>query len=117
MTRAICYDSAMTSAPSMLPPASTLCDLLWVRPDYRGGRLCITGTGISVGRIGILHRQGLSVEEIWDDLFQSVSLAHIHAALAYYLANEEAVEADITARDEDGARMEREYKAQRAADR
>ena len=107
----------MTAIALAIPPTSTLCDLLWLRPDYRGGRLCIAGTGISVARIGILHTQGLSVEEIWDDLFQSVSLAHIHAALAYYLANQEAVEADITARDEDGARMEREYKAQRAADR
>jgi uncharacterized protein (DUF433 family) len=102
----------MTAAPTMLPPASTLCDLLWLRPDYRGGRLCIAGTGISVGRIGILHSEGRSAEEIWSDLFEPASLAHVHAALAYYLANQEAVDADFQAIDDDNVRLEQEYKAQ-----
>lgn len=115
MTRAICYDSAMTSAPSMLPPASSLCDLLWMRPDYRGGRLCIAGTGISVANIGILHGEGLSVEEIWHEIFEAVSLAHVHAALAHYLANKESVDADIQARNDDGDRLEAEHEAQQRA--
>ena len=104
----------MTAVATIAPPVS-IADLLWVRPDYRGGRLCIAGTGISVAHIGIMHGEGLSAEQIRHELFESISLAHIHAALAYYLANEEAVEADITARNEDGDRLEAEYKAQRRA--
>ena len=102
----------MTASTTVLPPASTLSDLLWLRPDYRGGRLCIAGTGISVGRIGILYAEGRTCEEIWSDLFEPATLAHIYAALAYYLANQEAVDADIQARDDDGIRLEKEYKAQ-----
>ena len=51
------------------------------RPDIRGGRPCIAGTGISVRRIAQWHNMGLIPEEIARK-FGHLSLAQVHAALA-----------------------------------
>jgi uncharacterized protein (DUF433 family) len=40
------------------------------------------------------HKSGLSAQEIADE-FPQVTLAHVHAALAYYYANREEIEQDI----------------------
>ena len=62
-----------------------------------GVRPCIAGTGISVKCISGWYKSGLSPEEI---LFKypSLTLADIFAALAYYHASREEIEA---ARSED----------------
>jgi uncharacterized protein (DUF433 family) len=63
-------------------------------PSIRGGRPCIAGTGVSVRRIVGWHRLGLSPDEI-SDRIGHVSLAQVHAALAYYFANRDEVDRDI----------------------
>lgn len=63
-------------------------------PEIRGGRPRIAGTGITVKRIAIWYKLGLSPEETADKI-EHLSLAQIHAALAYYHANREEIEADI----------------------
>lgn len=64
------------------------------RPDIRGGRPCIAGTGVSVRRIAQWHNMGLIPEEIMRK-FGFLSLAQIHAALAYYHANKTEIDADL----------------------
>jgi len=77
-------------------------------PDIRGGRPRIAGTGITIQRIVGWYKLGLNPEEIADRIGH-LSLAQIHAALAYYHANREALEADMVNEEEDAQRLEREH--------
>lgn len=79
------------------------------RPEIRGGRPCIAGTGVSVRRIAILHNMGEIPEDI-SRKFGHVSLAQVHAALAYYHANQEEVDADIEAEARAGEALAKEYR-------
>ena len=76
--------------------------------DIRGGRPRIAGTGITVQRIVGWYKLGLSPEEIADRIGH-LSLAQIHAALAYYHANRDAIEADLATEEEEAQRLEREH--------
>jgi uncharacterized protein (DUF433 family) len=82
-------------------------DLIQRRPDYREGRPFIAGTGVSVGRIGVLHTEGLSAPEIAEEM--NLSLAQAHAALACYLLNKDIIDADLAAQDEEYERMAAEW--------
>lgn len=73
------------------------------RQGLRGGRPVIAGTGVSVQRVAGWYRLGLSPEEIADE-YGHISLAQVHAALAYYHSNraeidgyldEEVAQADL----------------------
>ncbi len=77
-------------------------------PEIRGGRPRIAGTGITVRRIVGWYKLGLSPEEIADRIGH-LSLAQVHAALAYYHANREEIEADIAAEEIEAERVEREW--------
>ena len=59
--------------------------------DIRGGRPRVAGTGITVQRIVSWYKLGLTPEEIADELGH-LSLAQVHAALAYYHANRQEIE-------------------------
>ena len=67
-------------------------------PNVRGGRPEIAGTGVTVMRIAGWYKMGRSPDEI-SAQFGHLNLAQIHAALAYYHANSEEIEADL-AREE-----------------
>ncbi|MFM7174429.1 MAG: DUF433 domain-containing protein, partial [Caldilinea sp.] len=62
--------------------------------EIRGGRPRIAGTGITVQRIVALYKLGLSPEEIVSE-FGHLNYAQVFAALAYYHANREEMEAAI----------------------
>jgi uncharacterized protein (DUF433 family) len=64
-------------------------------PAIRGGRPKIAGTGVTVMRVAAWYRMGLTPEEIATQ-YGHLSLAQVHAALAYYHANSEEIEADLT---------------------
>src|ERR1700747_1766154 len=63
-------------------------------PEIRKGRPCIAGTGVTVRRIAGWHNLGLTPEEIAAKI-EHLSLAQIHAALAYYHANRDEIDSDI----------------------
>ena len=67
-------------------------------PEIREGRPCVAGTGVTVRRIAGWHNLGLSPEEIAAKI-EHLTLAQIHAALAYYHANREEIEGDIAGED------------------
>lgn len=67
-----------------------------ISPDVCGGRLRIDGSRITVNQIVALHKQGSSAEEIADQ-YPKLTLAQVYAALAYYHANQEEIEADLAA--------------------
>jgi len=64
------------------------------RPEIGSGRPRIAGTGISVRRIAQWHNAGLSPEEMVRRI-PHLSLAQVHAALAYYYANQPEVDEDL----------------------
>ncbi|NER39151.1 MAG: DUF433 domain-containing protein [Oscillatoria sp. SIO1A7] len=55
-------------------------------PGVCGGRSRIAGRRLSVQQVAVLYKEGLSPEEIAEE-FDSLTLAQVHAALAYYYAN------------------------------
>jgi len=75
--------------------------LIVTSPDVRHNRPRISGTGVTVQRIVILYKSGLSPEEIADE-FGHLSLAQVYAGLAYYYANKEQIEAAIAADKAEG---------------
>lgn len=77
-------------------------------PHLRGGRPIIAGTGVSVRRIALLHKSGNTPQEIADN-WGYLSLAQVYAALTYYYANRDEIEADLAAEAVEAERLEREY--------
>lgn len=66
--------------------------------DVGKGRPMITGTKTSVRRVAVLYKQGASAEEIARRL-SHLNFAQVYAALAYYHANRNEIEADLDAED------------------
>ncbi|MGE0130285.1 MAG: DUF433 domain-containing protein [Blastocatellales bacterium] len=81
-------------------------------PDFRGGRPHVAGTGMTVMRIAGWYKLGMTPEEISRRI--ELSLAQIHAALAYYHANQEAIDADLDAEAAEYDRAWMEHKLKRA---
>ena len=79
-------------------------------PEIRGGRPRLAGTGVTVRRIVGWYRLGLTAEEI-ADRFGHLSLAQVHAALAYYHANRAEIEADIQADEAEADALESAHRA------
>jgi uncharacterized protein (DUF433 family) len=79
--------------------------------DIRGGRPRVAGTGVTVRRIVGWYKQGLAPEEIITEL-PHLSLAQVYAALTYYHANREEIEADITAEAVTAERLAKQHNLQ-----
>ncbi|MEX2302327.1 MAG: DUF433 domain-containing protein [Bryobacterales bacterium] len=77
--------------------------------DIRGGRPCIAGTGVSVRRVVQWHNMGLIPEEIARK-FGHLTLAQVHAALAYYHANQAEVDADLEAEARAAQSLEQQHR-------
>jgi uncharacterized protein (DUF433 family) len=88
----------MTAAPTS--GIAHIGDLIVSRPEYRGGRPCIAGTGVTVGTIAVRANEGLTPEQICEQWEGALSLAQVHAALAYYQVNKDAVDAALQADDD-----------------
>jgi uncharacterized protein (DUF433 family) len=66
-------------------------------PGICGGRPRIDGHRIQVEDVAIWHeRMGMSPDEIVSE-YPSITLADVHAALAYYYENRDRIDADIEA--------------------
>jgi len=92
---------------------STLTDigtLIVETPEICGGRPRIAGTRISIAQIAVWYKEGLSVEEILDEI-PYLTLAKVYAALSYYHANKTEIEADLAAELAEYQRLEAEHKA------
>lgn len=69
-------------------------NLIYRDPDVRGGRPCIVGTDLRVLDIVISK---IFSERTPDELAQDydLSMAEVHAALAYYFCNKDEIDSDI----------------------
>jgi uncharacterized protein (DUF433 family) len=83
--------------------------LITRKPEIREGRPCIAGTGVSVMRIAGYQKLGYTPEEIAAK-YGHISVAQVHAALAYYHANRTEIEDDIAAEDAAAELLMRQYK-------
>lgn len=95
-----------TATIGAMPAVTQIGSLIESRAGVHGGRPCIAGTSVSVRRIALMHNAGLVPEEIARE-FGHLSLAQIHAALAYYYANREEIDADLEAEDRAFEALER----------
>ncbi len=77
-------------------------------PEVCGGRPRIAGTGVTVRRIVGWYKLGLTAEEIVVEI-PHLTLAQVHAALAYYHANREEIEQDIAAEEAVAEQLEQQY--------
>ena len=64
-------------------------------PDVCGGKACVAGRRIRVMDIVALHQhRGYSPDEIVG-MFTGLTLADVHAALAYYFDNRHEIDSDF----------------------
>jgi uncharacterized protein (DUF433 family) len=76
-------------------------------PRVRSGRPKVAGTGVTVMRVVGWYKKGLTPEEIATQ-YGHLTLAQVHAALAYYHANAEEIEADLAEEEAFADRLDRE---------
>ena len=79
-------------------------------PGTCGGRPRIAGHRITVHNIAIDFNAGMKPEDIVAERAQ-LTLAQVYAALAYYYANKEAIDAEIASEIEEYDRLEAAYRA------
>ena len=87
-------------------------NLIATNPDVRSGRPCLVGTGLEVAVIAIaqtVHQR--TPEKIAEDYV--ISLAQVHAALAYYYEHQTEMDAMIA----EQARIADEFKEKRVGSR
>jgi uncharacterized protein (DUF433 family) len=90
----------LTTAPYNLCMQPTLTPHVEVRPDKCGGKPCVAGTRIRVWDVYVLHeRLGKTPDEIQID-YPELSLADVHAALAYYFDHQAEIDAQMKAADD-----------------
>ncbi len=75
-------------------------------PDVCGGQPCIDGTRVRVKNIVALHQEGFTPEQMLTQ-YPSLSLAQVHAALAYYYDNRDEIEAALDEDERAGEDFER----------
>lgn len=85
--------------------APTLDALIERKPELRGGRPILAGTGTTVRTIVGLYKLGMSAEEIATQL-PHLHLAQIYAALTYYHLHVEEIEADMAADSEESLKLQ-----------
>jgi uncharacterized protein (DUF433 family) len=83
-------------------------------PGIKRGTPHIAGTGVTVRTIVRWHQSGLTPEEIAIRIGH-LSLSQVHAALAYYYANQHIMDREMEAEAAESDRIEREYLRQRQA--
>jgi uncharacterized protein (DUF433 family) len=89
----------MTTAPSV-----DIGTLISKTPEVLGGAPCISGTRMPVRSIAQMHNSGLSPEEMREE-FDSLQLAQIYAAIAYYHANKKEIDDDLAADERLGSEL------------
>ena len=77
-------------------------------PEIREGRPRIAGTGVTVHRIALWYKLGYNPEEIVSQI-PHLTIAQVFAALTYYHANRDEIEADLAAEEAAVEELERQH--------
>jgi uncharacterized protein (DUF433 family) len=87
----------------------TLANPISIRPEVCGGKPCVGGTRIRVWDLHVMHHlEGRCPTELLT-AYPQLSLADVHAALAYYLDHRQEIEAQMEQADTIVARLEAEH--------
>jgi uncharacterized protein (DUF433 family) len=92
-----------------MPTLTDIGTLIVQTPDTCGGRPRIAGHRLTVHNIAIDFNAGKTPAEIVLERPQ-LTLAQVYAALTYYHANQETIDAEIARDIEEGDRLEAEYR-------
>ncbi|MFN8618327.1 MAG: DUF433 domain-containing protein [Dehalococcoidia bacterium] len=87
-----------------------LQSLIEATEGVAGGRPCLAGTGMPVVQIAVHYRAGETPRRILRR-YPHLDLQRIHAAIAFYLANREAMDAEIEADAREFETAKREQKS------
>lgn len=80
-------------------------NLIERRIGLRGGRPVVAGTGVSIQRIAGWYKLGWTPEEIAEN-YGHLSLAQVHAALAYYHANRHEIDGYLAEEEAEARKLE-----------
>lgn len=95
----------------MSAPATVEIGTLITRtPGIKGCTPHIAGTGVTVRTIVRWHQSGLEPEEIAVRIGH-LSLGQVHAALAFYYANQQMMDREMAEEKAESDRLEREHLA------
>jgi uncharacterized protein (DUF433 family) len=94
----------------MATTARTVYSHITKDPEVCGGRACIDGTRIRVMDIVALLEEGYSPEKMLNVFAVPLTLAQVHAALAYFYDHKEEIEASFADQDQ----AEKDHKRKRA---
>jgi len=73
---------------------------------YCGGKAAIDNTRVRVNNVAWLAKQGLTPQQVLEH-YPDLTLAQVHAALAYYYDHTDEIEAELAAEDQAGEDFER----------
>lgn len=76
------------------PKATIVYSHITKDPEVCGGRACIDGTRIRVADIACLQREGCAPERMLE-VYPSLNLAQVHAALSYYYENPQEIDSAL----------------------
>jgi len=93
-----------------MPTLTDIGTLIISTPETCGNRPRVAETRITVQRIAVWYKMGMKPEEIISEI-PHLNLAQVHAALAYYYANKQQIDADIADEDAECERLANEQKA------
>jgi uncharacterized protein (DUF433 family) len=91
----------------MATAAKTVYSHITKDPEVCGGRACIDGTRIRVLDIACLQREGYTPEKMLE-VYPSLNLAQLHAALSYYYENLQEIESALLEDREVAEKIENE---------
>jgi len=84
-----------TATHSSVPPNDRVSEYIGVRPGYCGGEPHILGHRITVKHVAVWHEEmGMSPAQI-AATYPTITLAQVHAALAYYHDHRDEIQAAI----------------------
>jgi uncharacterized protein (DUF433 family) len=92
------------------PGTVEIGSLITCTPGIKGGTPHIAGTGVTVRTIVRWHQSGLTPEEIAIRVGH-LSLSQVHAALAFYYANQAMMDREMAEEEAESDRLEREHLA------
>lgn len=79
------------------PDISTATDIKHIvrDPEVYGGKPCIAGHRIAVHDIAVSHQQGVTPEQLVSEIYPTLNLAEVYAALLYYYEHKDEIDREI----------------------
>ncbi|MFN0146358.1 MAG: DUF433 domain-containing protein [Dehalococcoidia bacterium] len=78
-------------------------------PSWHRGFPHVTGKRVTVASVARLAAEGATPEEIAGDRYERLTLAEVHAALAFYYSNRELVDQQVADEFQEHERLRGEY--------